>query len=168
MISSEDIRCFFYLFKVPLAWRKFLGFNKRVPESLVPGEWRDRPCVLTACVLPMGFVNSASIAQHVHRNIVAWSQQTPGGLGGECEMRKDRVSSRARAQYRVYLDSSTPRRLKPSVARLRRWSNTFADSTHPKVSQGIPRRRSSVQVSLKFRVLSWMAWRVLPSPSRAR
>ena len=64
-----------------------------------------RPCVLTACVLPMGFVNSVSIAQHVHRNIVSWSQQTTGGLGGESEMRKDRVSSRARTQYRVYLDN---------------------------------------------------------------
>ena len=25
LISSEDIRCFFYLFKIPNAWKKFLG-----------------------------------------------------------------------------------------------------------------------------------------------
>ena len=81
LISSEDVRCFFYLFKVPLAWKRFLGFNKRVPESLVPEEWRDRPCVLTACVLPMGFVDSVSIAQRVHRNIVTWSQRTPRSWG---------------------------------------------------------------------------------------
>ena len=105
LISSEDIRCFFYLFKIPNAWKKFLGFNRHVPESLIPEKWQGRPCVLTACVLPMGFVNSVSIAQHVHRNIVRWSQQVDGGLGAECEMRKDRVSSRARTQYRVYLDN---------------------------------------------------------------
>ena len=117
LISSEDVRCFFYLFKVPPEWKKFLGFNKHVPESLVPERWRDRPCVLTACVLPMGFVNSVSIAQHVHRNIVAWSQQTAGGLGGEAEMRKDRASSQSKTQYRVYLDNfDLVERLDPPTA----------------------------------------------------
>ena len=142
LVSSEDVRCFFYLFKVPPAWKKFLGFNKHVPDALVPEEWRDRPCVLTSCVLPMGFVNSVSIAQHVHRNIVTWSQQTPGGLGGECEMRKDRVSSRSKAQFRVYLDNfDLVERLDPPTAQalcgqvadvVQRLRDQYA-------SQGIPR-----------------------------
>ena len=105
LISSEDIRCFFYLFKIPPAWKKFLGFNRPVPAALVPEKWQGRPCALTSCVLPLGFINSVSIAQHVHRNIVSWSQQVEGGLDQACEMRKDRVSSTAKSQYRVYLDN---------------------------------------------------------------
>ena len=31
LMSSEDIRCFFYLFAVPVAWQRYLGFNKLVP-----------------------------------------------------------------------------------------------------------------------------------------
>ena len=27
VVSSEDIRCFFYIFQVPLPWRRYLGFN---------------------------------------------------------------------------------------------------------------------------------------------
>ena len=68
LLSSEDIRCFFYLSQVPPAWKRFLGFNKLVPEDLVPSSLTGRKCVLAAKVLPMGFLNSVSIAQHVHRN----------------------------------------------------------------------------------------------------
>ena len=28
LMSSEDIRCFFYLFAVPSSWHRYLGFNK--------------------------------------------------------------------------------------------------------------------------------------------
>lgn len=31
LMSSEDIRCFFYLFSVPQSWKRFLGFNKLIP-----------------------------------------------------------------------------------------------------------------------------------------
>ena len=117
LISSEYVRCFFYLLRVPSAWKRFLGFNRPVPPQLVPEEWRNRPCVLTARVLPMGFLNSVSIAQHVHRNIVCWSQRAGGGLGGACEMRKDRVGSVAKSQYRVYLDNfDLVERLDPATA----------------------------------------------------
>ena len=36
----------------------------------------------------MGFLNSVSIAQHVHRNVVKWA--ATAGIGGENEMRKDK------------------------------------------------------------------------------
>ena len=74
VMSAEDIRCFFYLFQVPVGWRRFLGFNKEVGEALVPRQWKGKRCVLVSKVLPMGFVNSVSIAQHIHRNVVKWSQ----------------------------------------------------------------------------------------------
>ena len=34
LMSSEDIRCFFYLFSVPQQWKRFLGFNKEVSSRL--------------------------------------------------------------------------------------------------------------------------------------
>ena len=149
LISSEDVRCFFYLFRVPSSWKRFLGFNRLVPRSLVPEAWRDRPCVLTSCVLPMGFLNSVSIAQHVHRNIVTWSQQANKVLGGECEMRKDRVSSGARNQYRVYLDNfdlverfdpATPDTVRGRVAQ------AVQDLREQYASQGIPRHPNKAVV----------------------
>ena len=106
LLSSEDIRCFFYLFEVPSAWWRFLGFNKKVPGRLVPECYRGRECVLAARVLPMGFVNSVGIAQHVHRNVIkqALSNLSPP-VTGEGEMRKDRTASVANRLYRVYLDN---------------------------------------------------------------
>ena len=68
--SSEDLRCFFYLFNVPQAWIKFMGFGKKAPESLIPGDGRDRPWYLAARVLPMGYLTSVGIAQHIHRAVV--------------------------------------------------------------------------------------------------
>ena len=103
LLSSEDIRCFFYLFGVPAKWRKYLGFNKLVPPELVPRHLAGKDCVLVAKVLPMGFLNSVSIAQHVHRNVVKWAEMA--GVGGEREMRKDRPLSSGSALYRVYLDN---------------------------------------------------------------
>ena len=106
VMSAEDIRCFFYLFQVPVEWRRFLGFNKEVDETLIPSKWKGKRCVLVSKVLPMGFVNSVSIAQHIHRNVVKWSQQNiPHGLGGETEMRRDRVGSSSSVLFRVYLDN---------------------------------------------------------------
>eukprot|EP00435_Cladocopium_sp_Y103_P023216 s2113_g5.t1 len=70
VLSSEDIKCFYYLFKLPTSWHKFMGFAKEVPPGLVPKEFVGEPCHLTALVLPMGFLNSVGIAQHVHRNLV--------------------------------------------------------------------------------------------------
>ena len=66
LISSEDIRCFFYLFTIPQSWKKYMGFNKRVPEVCLPRELKGKDCVLVSRVLPMGFLNSVSIAQHIH------------------------------------------------------------------------------------------------------
>jgi hypothetical protein len=41
MTSSEDLRCFFYLFRVPETWVRFMGFGKRVPLSMVPTGAND-------------------------------------------------------------------------------------------------------------------------------
>ena len=92
LVSSEDVRCFFYLFKVPEAWRPYLAFSRRVPQNLCNGI--SEPRYLTSLVLPMGFCNRVSLAQHIHRFVVgkALDEARLLGLRGgwEAELRKDR------------------------------------------------------------------------------
>ena len=104
LVSSEDVRCFFYIFRVPEQWRKFLGFNKVVPPSLHVGDTRKH--YLVSNVLPMGFKNSVSIAQAVHRSIVKQaSARVTGVLEPQQELRKDRAFPRSDQMHRVYLDN---------------------------------------------------------------
>ena len=106
LVSSEDIRCFFYLHEVPREWRRFMGFNKLVPTNLIPSKWKGQDCVLVSRVLPMGFVNSVSIAQHIHRNVTRWASVAQGTSGGgESEIRKDKGFPVGKSLYRVYLDN---------------------------------------------------------------
>ena len=104
MMSSEDIKCFFYLFEIPLCWRQFMCFNKIVPSHLHPGV--AEPHVLASRVLPMGFVNSVSIAQHVHRRIARMCLHSSfPGVGAHSELRKDKTFPTGKLLYRVYLDN---------------------------------------------------------------
>lgn len=104
--SSEDLRCYFYLFSVPEAWVPFLGFGRVAPSCVVPEGSGDEDWFLCARVLPMGFLNSVGIAQHIHRNVV---RRCVGSLappvGGEHELRRDRFFSSSPDLYRVYLDN---------------------------------------------------------------
>ena len=103
VVSSEDVRCFFYIFRVPISWHRFMAFNKELPKELCgdrPGKWY--PC---SAVLPMGFKNSVSLAQHVHRFIVQSSLKKVGEQGGEAELRKDRPFTSSNPMYRIYLDN---------------------------------------------------------------
>ena len=105
VMSSEDIRCFFYLFSIPNDWKSFMSFGKEVPRNLWP-EGCSGPFFLTSRVLPMGFLNSVSIAQHVHRRISRLALHSPvGSLGAQHELRKDKPFTVASPLYRVYLDN---------------------------------------------------------------
>ena len=70
VISSEDIRAMFYIVGLPSEWNKHLCFNKVIP-SRFHSSHDPRPHVLHSRVLPMGYLNSVSIAQHLHRRIAA-------------------------------------------------------------------------------------------------
>ena len=106
LLSSEDVRCFFYLFKVPASWCKFLAFAKRVPQHVLPPQLKGKDCVLSSLVLPMGWLNSVSIAQHIHRNVVRASVlRLNPWQGGEHEIRKDKAFPKGNNLYRVYLDN---------------------------------------------------------------
>ena len=105
IMCSENIKCFFYLFRIPESWKPFMGFAKPLPETLVPRKYRGEVCYLVSQVLPMGWVNSVGLAQHMHRNVVRWSLEAQGVRGGEGELRRDKPGTRAKHMYRVYLDN---------------------------------------------------------------
>eukprot|EP00435_Cladocopium_sp_Y103_P048031 s1613_g14.t1 len=147
-LSSEDLRCYFYLFSVPEAWCRFMGFGKVLPSHLVPEGGSNEDWVLCSRVLPMGFLNSVGIAQHIHRNIV---RRAMGGitnlLGGEAELRRDKPFSSSSNLYRVYLDNfdelrKTDRKIfetitgqpSPVVEKLREAYAEARLPTHPKKS----------------------------------
>ena len=106
LISSEDVRCFFYVMSVPSSWYKYLAFNKRVPDECLPPHLVGKEIFLASKVLPMGFVNSVSLAQHVHRNLVLASEQKDAGVAPpEAELRKDKPFPLREEVWRVYLDN---------------------------------------------------------------
>ena len=104
LVSSEDVRCFFYIFRVPREWHGFLAFNRPVPPHL-KGPL-DGSYYLCSSVLPIGFKNSVSLAQHVHRVVVRRSLlRRVDCLGSEAEIRKDRPFPACDHLFRVYLDN---------------------------------------------------------------
>lgn len=110
LISSEDVKCFFYTMSVPSCWVKYLAFNKLIADSELPPGMKGTRAYLASRVLPMGFLNSVSLAQHVHRNLVNWSRASELGNPEElnqpqAELRKDREFSSHNPLWRVYLDN---------------------------------------------------------------
>ena len=66
-----------------------------------PGAQEE--CVLYSKVLPMGFVNSVAIAQHLHRNITG--RALKGSVSSQQEIRRDREMPTAKKFFRVYLEN---------------------------------------------------------------
>lgn len=109
LISSEDVRCFFYTMSVPVTWHKYLAFNKRVPDSCLDADMKGREVYLASRVLPMGFLHVVALAQHVHRNLTLWSgAQDPEGQEvnpPEAEIRKDLSLAVHAPAWHIYLDN---------------------------------------------------------------
>ena len=103
LISSEDIKAMFYIIGLPSDWRPLLAFGREVPSHLKP-QGRTEACVLTSKVLPMGFLNSVSVAQSLHRNIVNRAVDHLG-ISREQEIRRDQPLPSSSLGYRVYLDN---------------------------------------------------------------
>eukprot|EP00435_Cladocopium_sp_Y103_P042338 s660_g11.t1 len=103
VVSSEDVRAFFYIFRVPETWHPYLAFNRPLAPALAgekAGLWY--PC---STVLPIGFKNSVSLAQAVHRFIVNRALHNVPSQSGAAELRKDRPFSSANPLRRIYLDN---------------------------------------------------------------
>ena len=106
LTSSEDIRCFFYLFQTPQSWWRYMGFAREVPSEALPAGHDGDGWHLVTKVLPMGFVNSVAIAQHIHRRVISQALHVDRSLATRHqEIRRDRTSSRADHLFRVYLDN---------------------------------------------------------------
>ena len=103
LISCEDIKAMFYVVGVPSSWDKFLCFNRVIPSRFHPDSPHEKH-VLTACVLPMGYLNSVAIAQHLHRNIIHRALAS-AGVSHEHELRRDASWPLLPEQFRVYLDN---------------------------------------------------------------
>ena len=104
VISSEDVRCFFYIFRVPAEWYPFLAFNR--PVSARVSNQIGKRFFLCSRVLPMGFKNSVSLAQHVHRFVLKSALRSCRvDVGFESEIRKDRSFPSSSGLFRVYLDN---------------------------------------------------------------
>ena len=104
LVSSEDVRCFFYTLGLPDAWAPFLAFNRAAPRCLQPVGCTET-CYLASVVLPMGFINSVGIAQHVHRVLVSRSKPMPSLDLPSREIRKDLPLPASDSTWRVYLDN---------------------------------------------------------------
>ena len=102
IISSEDIRAMFYIIGVPPVWNQFLGFSRPIPRELRPVGARE-DYILYSKVLPMGFVNSVSVAQHLHRQIIALAFKDTLNFGHE--IRRDREFPSSSVWFRTYLDN---------------------------------------------------------------
>eukprot|EP00438_Fugacium_kawagutii_P008731 Skav223575 [mRNA] locus=scaffold2909:37156:42226:+ [translate_table: standard] len=105
VVSSEDVKCFFYTMGLPPSWWKYLAFNKVVPPAVLPQHLQGKTIYIASKVLPMGYLNSVSLAQHVHRNLVAATTQSGDVNLGHQELRKDRSFTTANPSWRVYLDN---------------------------------------------------------------
>ena len=106
LTSCEDIRCFFYLFQTPQSWWRYMGFAREVPSEALPAGHDGAGWHLVTKVLPMGFVNSVAIAQHVHRRVISQALHADTRLATRRqEIRRGRTSSRADHLFRVYLDN---------------------------------------------------------------
>ena len=87
--SSEDIRCMFYIFRLPDVWKPYLAFGEALDGShfgLAPGElWH-----LCSLCPPMGWISAVGVCQHLHRRLLLASTSRGAGLPPLREARKDR------------------------------------------------------------------------------
>eukprot|EP00438_Fugacium_kawagutii_P033542 Skav210141 [mRNA] locus=scaffold268:21657:25180:+ [translate_table: standard] len=90
------------------SWSNMNALQLHPDENLVISseDVREGRYYLCSSVLPMGFKNSVSLAQHVHRVIVKRALNSSElGIGGESEIRKDKPFSSSGHLFRIYLDN---------------------------------------------------------------
>jgi hypothetical protein len=108
---SEDMKCAFYVFRVPRCWWPYFAIKGKAPAEWFggpPGEFR----YLCAAVVPMGWLSAVGACQHFHRFILQRGPSSSLGvaLPKEAELRKDRAlpteaGGRVKSFYQVYIDN---------------------------------------------------------------
>ena len=86
LLSSEDMKCAFYLFALPPAWWKWLCFSKPVTRAQAGLAGNPLEKVLVCLtVVPMGWTSATGLIQHAHRALCRLA-----GFPSACEIRRDR------------------------------------------------------------------------------
>ena len=99
---TRSIRAMFYIIGLPPVWYPYLCFERPVPRSFVPASSKEN-YLLHSKVLPMGYLNSVALSQHLHRQLV--SRALKNHIATSHEIRRDRDFPRVDQYYRVYLDN---------------------------------------------------------------
>ena len=87
--SGDDQKGAFYAWCLPPQWRKLMAFKWPVEGKFV-GMPEKKEVWLASKVIPMGWINSVSLFQHLHRRIGLQTEPLGAGLEGCTEMRRDR------------------------------------------------------------------------------
>ena len=151
-----------------------MAFAREVPVEALPTGHSGHEWHLVTKVLPMGFVNSVAIAQHVHRRVIGQALYSGTGLASRHqEIRRDRPNSRADHLFRVYLDNFDElRKVDKGVAELVEgkpsdWTLAIRESY---TAMGLPRhpKKWSSPPVPRSREPGWMGVKAQPLPSLAR
>lgn len=107
--SSEDIKCMFYIFRLPDQWMPYLAFGEPLD-----GKYYGKPTGelwhLAARVPPMGWLSAVGVCQHLHRQLLLAKPPSGAGLPRTVELRKDRPfpggsSTVQPSWWQVYIDN---------------------------------------------------------------
>ena len=84
LLSSEDMRCAFYLFEFPELWLPWLCFSMAVSRRNlgIPGDPKELVYVCLT-VVPMGWNSATGVIQHAHRSLCKMA-----GMPSACEIRR--------------------------------------------------------------------------------
>ena len=107
--TSEDVKCAFYVFTLPAAWRKYFALAWPLPGKLL-GLDNDKEYYLGLNVIPMGWLSAVGICQHLLRQKLLCPSPAGAGLPRQSEMRKDRTPStqsdrRVNEFFQQYIDN---------------------------------------------------------------
>ncbi len=105
--TSADRKCFFYVFRLPDGWQKYMTFARPVHGRCV-GQPGQSKVYVASTTVAMGWISATGVCQHIHRNMLRPQFSLSAGLPHEGEWRRDRPApltafdSRA---WEVYIDN---------------------------------------------------------------
>ena len=124
--SSEDLKCCFYVYAFPAAWRPFMTFNKPIRSELLglaPGKlvW------LASAVGPMGWTSATGAVQHIHRRLLLAPPPAGAGVNRWNEIRSDVAFPCQQLQSKEKSAFLCSRDVAPDTWRTPPSSGSFAD-----------------------------------------
>ena len=146
--SGDDQKGAFYAWRLPEEWKSLMTFRWPAPGWAV-----DRPDLkevwVASKVIPMGWVNSVSLFQHLRRRIGLEKPPLGAGLGKATEMRRDRPIPLSATQetggwVSYYLDDFDV----PEIVPRGMWKSMQGTYSPDHLAQRAAYERSGVRISL--------------------